>query len=289
MRTARDWEQWLADRESAVSGLKPGTEAGIVWADPGRKTRSPLALVYLPGYTATRGEIQPVVERVAAGLGANVYYSRPAGHGMGPDGHKDVKVEDWHDDGRLALEIGSALGERVVLIGVSTGGTLATWLILGPVQAQVAASVLIAPNFATKNRLTELLLWPGKRGVLKLLAGDYIRDPALNERHARIWDYEHHAQSLIPMMRLVQQARSGRFERWPSPVLFTYDPQDSVVSSAVTARLAARVPAAQRTVELWTTAEGDHNHVIAGDALSPGGTERLTDLVGAYLRRVLAP
>ncbi len=102
-------DEWLANREQQISGLKPGVEAGVLWAEKAGK-QSPVSIVYLPGYTATRGELSPAVERIAQTLGANLFFCRPSGQGMGIEGHQNVTMNDWVEDGLEALEIGRRLG-----------------------------------------------------------------------------------------------------------------------------------------------------------------------------------
>lgn len=279
-------DQWLADQEGLVPGLKPGVEAAIVWAGSA-PVQTPFSLVYLPGYTATRAEISPCVEQISQALQANVFFSRPTGQGVGPEGHRDVGVDDWIRDGLRALEIGRRLGQRVVLVATSTGGTLASWLILGLKAAEVAATVLVSPNLTPVNKGSEMLLWPGKELWLSLFVGRQVTLEPRNDLQARFWDVNHHSNSLIPMMQLVQMARSSDFRRWPVPVLVVYDPEDSVVNQTVTVKLFSKVPASLATLHAWTALPEDDHHVLAGDALSPGGTAAFVALVTNYLNKIL--
>ena len=280
-------EPWLSAREALVPGIKPGVEAGIVWADPQRKEKTPIALVYLPGYTATRGEISPVTERMAKTLGANLFFVRPTGQGTGFEGHRTVTAADWLSDGLEAFEIGQRLGDRVVLVATSTGGTLATWLILGPARLEPAATILISPNLTPKNNQSEMLLWPGNEWLLAWMVGDKMEFKPENDIVARYWDTTHHSHSLIPMMQLVDGARKLDFTRWPTPVLVVYDPEDDVVAETVTVRLFSKAPQETTTLLRWTAAEGENHHVLAGEALSPGGTGKMVDAGIAFLKRVL--
>ena len=282
-------DRWLAAREETVVGLKPGVAAGIIWADPNHPAQTPVSIVYLHGYTASRGEIFPVPDRIAAALGANLFYARLRGHGLGANGHRNVTVEEWVEDGLEALEIGRRLGHQLVVLATSTGATLAAWLILGPPRASVAASIFVSPNLTPKNRLTELLLWPGKEHLLKAVMGDTVTIPSKNELNSRYWDLTHHSHSLLPMMALVQKARSLDFRKWPSPALVVYDPDDHVVDEKVTKKLFGRAPKALVTLHQWSGHKGEHHHVLAGEALSPCGTAPMVALGTDYLRRVLGP
>lgn len=280
-------DSWLAAREASVPGIKTGVEAGIVWADPQKKAKTKISLVYLPGYTATRGEISPVAERIAHEMGANLFFARPTGQGVGPDGHRTVKASDWVADGLEALEIGQILGERVVVVATSTGGTLAVWLTLGPAARLPAATILISPNLTPKNARSEMLLWPGSGWLLSWMLGDTVSVEPRNDAQARFWDTTHHSHSLIPMMQLVEGARRQDFGRWPTPVLVVYDPLDKVVDETVTVKLFSRAPREKVSLVEWHAAEADDHHVLAGDALSPGGTERMVELGVDFLKRTL--
>lgn len=58
---------------------------------------------------------------------------------------------DWIRDTAEALAVGRRLGDRVVVIATSTGGTLATNAAVNPAMSQnVVGYVLISPNFRLK-------------------------------------------------------------------------------------------------------------------------------------------
>lgn len=280
-------EPWLAAREASVPGIRPGVQAGIVWADPETKAKTPVALVYLPGYTATRGEISPVAERIASALGANLFFSRPTGQGVGPDGHRTVRASDWVADGLEALEIGQLLGDKVVVMATSTGGTLAVWLTLGPAARRPVATILVSPNLTPHNAKSEMLLWPGSGWLLSWMIGDTVSVEPRNELQAQFWDTTHHSHSLIPMMQLVEGARKRDFSQWPTPALVVYDPLDKVVDETVTVKLFSQAPRELVTLVEWQAADTDDHHVLAGDALSPGGTDRMVEMGVAFLRKHL--
>jgi len=273
--TLDNLDTWLAARESAVKGLRPGLAAGVVWANPQKRQKTPLALVYLHGYTASRGELFPAPDRIAQHVGANLFYARLTGHGVGPDGHRTCRVEDWENDTLEALALGRLLGDRVVVMATSTGGTLATWLTLGPNTDRPDAVILVSPNLTVKNRGSELLLLPGREGILQALMGSTVSEVPLNKLNEEYWDCEHHSHSLIPMMDLVARVRRYDFRQWSVPALVVFDPLDPVVDATVTRKLFSRSPQSRVTLREWAAAPGDHHHVLAGDALSPQGTEPL--------------
>ncbi|CAN0582233.1 unnamed protein product, partial [Ectocarpus sp. 12 AP-2014] len=137
--------------ESAFDDITPGVEKRVVWADGFYERRTPVSVVYIHGFTATSEEIRPVPDRVAGALGANLFFTRLAGHGRPGDALRDVTAVDWVADTAEALAAGRAVGDKVVIIATSTGGTLAALAALEPEMFKdVAALILVSPNFGPK-------------------------------------------------------------------------------------------------------------------------------------------
>ena len=144
-----DLEAWLQQTEQQASnrfGLVPGTEKRITWA--GDDVQTPYSVLYLHGFSATRQETAPLAEIVAARLEANLYETRLTGHGRKRESLTGVRAEDWLQDAVEALTIAARLGERVIVIGTSTGATLAAAMLGHPVMDSVDTLVMISPNFA---------------------------------------------------------------------------------------------------------------------------------------------
>jgi esterase/lipase len=101
--------------------------------------RSAVALIYLHGFSSSRQESRPLMTQVASALGANLFYARLNGHGRTGEALAAASVADWQHDALEALAIGRQLGEQVVVVGASNGGTLATWLATQRASADLAA------------------------------------------------------------------------------------------------------------------------------------------------------
>lgn len=60
-----DLDAYLAQSEAQFDDIVPGAEKTIVWSgEPGQKT--PLSVIYLHGFSATRQEIAPLPEELPA-------------------------------------------------------------------------------------------------------------------------------------------------------------------------------------------------------------------------------
>lgn len=278
-------EQRIKESESRFTDIRPGTEKAFIWADPERKERTAISLVYIHGYTATRGEVAPVPDMIAKELKANLFYTRLTAHGRTKEAYKDVRVEDWMLDSLEALEIGKVLGDRVILMGTSTGAALATWLATGPVRDQVAGLIYISPNFGPNDGLAWLLLTPLGAPLAGMTQGEYRTFPTLNDAHRYYWDYWHHSSSLVPMMRLVDFAKNRDFTRLVAPAIVFYNPGDTVVNEAITVEVFGKFASKDKSLILTTTAD-TNNHLLAGDVFSPGSNAFVADTAVAFFRKI---
>ncbi|WP_371153571.1 alpha/beta hydrolase [Jannaschia sp. 2305UL9-9] len=280
---------WLADAEAQVLDLRPGAAKRILWANvPGRRTD--LAIVYIHGFSADLWETRPVPDRVAENLGANLFYTRLTGHGRDGAAMAEPDAGDWLEDVAEAMAVGRRLGDRVVIISASTGGTLASVLAADPAFAAeregLAGIVLISPNFRVANPMSALLSWPAARYWVPFLAGETRSFEPENARHAQHWTTSYPTVSVLPMQALVDHAATLNWAATEVPALFYFSPEDTVVDPQATADVAARW-GAPATVERVDLPEGDDpsHHVIAGDILSPAQTPdaitRLTEWIGA--------
>jgi esterase/lipase len=280
-----DVDAYLAARESSVSDLRPGEAKAVVWADPETRARTPIALVYLHGYSADRHEVDPLVNRLAEALGANVFYTRLTGHGRDGAGMADATVEAWMDDVAEAVAVGAALGEHVVLVGTSTGGTLAVWAAARPEAAgRVAALAVISPNFHPRDRSSRILLWPWGAQLAALVGGGERCFEPENAEQALHWTVCYPTSALGPMMVLVEHVRTMPLDGVTVPVLVAYSREDAVVDPEET-RLAFGRLGSSRKQLLEISGSGDPaDHVIAGDIMSPATTDEIARSILEFLR-----
>ncbi len=275
-----DLDAYLAERETTVGGIVPGAEKRIVWAGAAG-VKTPWAVVYLHGFSATAEEIRPVPDRVAAALGANLYFARLAGHGVGSDRFAGPAVNDWMIDTAEALAIGRRIGERVLVIATSTGGTLAAEASLqADLRDEMDGIVFISPNFGVQAWAARLLEWPFARRWVTAVAGAERCFKPENEVHARYWTTCYPTVALLPMAALVRHAVAQDYAGVTTPALFLLSPRDQVVSPQATEAFAARW-GGPVIVEKVTLGTGDDpsSHVIAGDALSKSMTGPVADRI----------
>ncbi len=278
-----DPEAWLAASEAVQPGIRPGLAKEIVWAYPASRARTPLAIVYVHGFSASKGELRPLPDRVATELGANLFYTRLAGHGQDGDAMGGATVNAWVNDMAEALAIGRMIGERVVVIATSTGGGLATWAASRPdLMDRVAGLVLISPNYRVRAAGSSVLTMPWGGAIADLATGGERGFTPSNPLQAELWTTRYPTAATLPMAALTELARETPVEAIAVPALFVFSDADRVVDATVTREIAARWGAA---VAIETVTEtGDANaHVIAGDAYSPSTTDGLAGRIAEWI------
>ena len=285
-----DLDAWLAASEADVPSLRAEAAKSIVWHDSTTRAQTDIAIVYLHGFSADRHELDPVISDLADSLGANVYFPRLTGHGRDGAAMSEASVGDWFDDTVEAFAIGAQLGTRVVVVGTSTGGTLATWLAGRPETSdRLAGLVLVSPNFHPVDRTSRILLWPWGAQITRLVIGEErCWEPANAEQGAH-WTTCYPVGALPPMMGLVEHVRTMDLGSVTTPTLALYSPDDQVVDPNETEFL---VPLfGSETISLVEVPAGSDpgRHVLAGDILSPDRNAPTVRLMLDFLRSLPAP
>ncbi len=279
-----DVAAYIAASEAVFTDILPGAEKTIFWADSSRQ-RTPVAVVYLHGFSATRQEVRPLCDTLAARLDANLFYTRLAGHGRTPEALGAATAEDWLRDGLEAMTVGRQLGERVLLVGTSTGATLAAWLAARPhASDDLLAVVLISPNFHPKDRTTRFLLWPWGSLIARALVGPYHEWTPKNDEQGRYWTTRYPTEALVTMMSLVDLVEETDLGRLQAPTLVFYSPGDQVIDPAEVEDRFTEIGAGQKRLVSVASAGDPSNHVLAGAILSPENTGPVADTVIAFVR-----
>jgi alpha-beta hydrolase superfamily lysophospholipase len=279
-----DLDAYLAAEEARFTDITPGSAKRIVWAgEAGAKT--PVALVYLHGFSATAEEIRPVPDLVAQAVGANLFYTRLAGHGRSGAAMAEPTAGDWVEDLAEAMAIGRKLGERVVLISTSTGTPLASIAATDPALSEgLAGVVMISPNLGVRATAGMILDMPLARYWGPLVAGAAREFTPKNDQHAAHWTTRYPTLALFPMQALVREGRNLDFAAVKVPLLVIYAQKDQVIDVT---RIPAMVEAWGGTAKVETVvmgpADDPFSHVIAGDIMSPGQTANVAGIIIGWL------
>ena len=282
-----DLDAYLRDSEARFVDITPGAEKVIGWADEEVKARTEICFVYLHGFSATRQESAPVPGNIARRFNSNIYYTRLAGNGRSDDALAQGTVNKWVNDIAEALAIASKIGNRTVLIGCSTGASLAWWAAHQPeFDDQIDAMIFLSPNFGVADPRARLLLQPWGGQLARLIVGKYRESEPVSEAHAKYWTNCYPVQALLPMMGMVELATQYLPSATRIPLHITYSRYDDTVSVAQIRKFCAALPDHCEVLEL-VQPEGASQHVIVGDILAPENNAKVEASVVAFLEKAL--
>jgi len=262
--------------------LVSGTEERVTRFAAGR---TEWAVVALHGFSATRQETAPLAETVALRLGANLFEARLAGHGYAEDPMSGIKAEHWLRDTADALTRGARLGKKLIVIGTSTGATLAAAMLDQDVAGQIDTLVMISPNFEPRSAAAKWLTRPAGPLIARLTIGDTRCWEAHNELQARYWTTCYPMAAVVEMMRLVNRANDVLPDNVSQRLLMFYSKDDQVVSPEASLAIIDAIAAPDKQVIEITSAGDPSDHVLAGDILSPETTQDIANAIVEFIGR----
>ncbi|WP_170788889.1 alpha/beta hydrolase [Ruegeria lacuscaerulensis] len=274
--------------ESAFEDIVPGVEKRVIWQEGFKEQRTPVSILYVHGFSASSEEIRPVPDLLAEALGANLVYTRLQGHGRSGTAMAEATASGWMLDMVEGLAAARAVGDRVVVISTSTGGTLAAAAALAAEMVQgVGAMIFVSPNFGVNTPGAWIPGLPWARQWLPLLMGETRDVSDTDPERNKYWSLSYPWEAVVPMTRLVDVVNAQDFAQAQVPALFWFSDDDQVVRPDRTHEV-AQAWGGPATVHLVTMGADDDpaSHVVAGRLMSPGQTEVTVDGMLAWLRSV---
>lgn len=202
--------------------LKPDNEARIIWNDSTHQ-KTEYAVVYLHGFSASQKEGDPIHYRFAKAFGANLYLPRLSDHGVDTTETLLYFTADrFWESAKEALAIGKQLGNKVILLSTSTGGTVALKL-AGDYPDDVFALVNMSPNIAINDDAAFLLNDPWGLQIARLVkSGDYNITGA-DSAAMKYWNKKYRLESLVQLEQLLETTMTEEtFRRVKQPCLTLY-------------------------------------------------------------------
>ncbi|WP_207099642.1 alpha/beta hydrolase [Paracoccus shandongensis] len=276
-----DPQAWLAAREA---GIRPEVASYLQWAgQPGQATD--LAILYVHGFSASPAELRPLPEDLARQLGANLLAIRLTGHGQGGADLAAARAGDWWRDLAEGLAAAQRIGRRVVVLGMSTGATLAALAARDPqMGAAMDGVVLISPNFALRGRGAWRLHLPFARTLLRLTGDPERCFTTRNDLHRARWTSCYPASAVLAVGAVLRQARRGDYRAAKVPALFIWSDADRIIDHRASARIAATWGGGATVLRVMPGPDDDPDaHVIGGEALSPGLTRDLAAAIARWI------
>ncbi|MFY9153652.1 MAG: alpha/beta hydrolase [Prolixibacteraceae bacterium] len=229
-------DSFLVTKESNLR-IKPGNESRIIWYKDSLKNKTPYCLLYLHGFSASWFEGNPVHADFARRYGMNLYIPLLASHGIETtDALLDMTPERLYKSAKEALVIAHLLGEKVVLMGTSTGGTLMLKL-AADFPELVDGLILYSPNIAINNPAAFLLsrAW-GLQIARKVYNGNYrVTNTDSTSTDCQYWNCKYRLEAIVYLQQLVESTMTkATFKKVTQPVFLGYyykdaENQDQVV------------------------------------------------------------
>jgi len=234
-------EKYVHDQDAGHK-LKPDNEARIMWYNDSLKQKTEYAVVYLHGFSASQEEGDPIHYQFAQKFGCNLYLSRLPEHGIDTtEPMINLTADKLWEGAKQAYEIGKQLGNKVILMGCSTGGTLA--LKLAAEYPDIAGIILLSPNIAINDGAAWVLNNHWGLQVARMVKGKYNLADDTSALYRQYWTYKYRMEAAVQLEELLETSmKASVFEKVKQPVLLLYyykdeEHQDPVVKVSAMKRM----------------------------------------------------
>ena len=219
-----DFEAYLTDKNSALK-IKPDNESRIFWANDSLKNKTNYCLLYIHGFSASWYEGEPVHTNFARRYGMNLYIPLLASHGIDTtEALVDMTPDRLYESAKEALVAAQVLGEKVILMSTSTGGTLSLKL-AAEFPELIEALILLSPNVAINNPAAFLLSKPwGLQIARATYKSNYrITNTDFASEDCHYWNCKYRLEAIVYLQQLVESTMTIKtFGKVNEPVFLAY-------------------------------------------------------------------
>jgi len=202
--------------------LKPDNQARIVWNDSS-KEKTEYSVVYLHGFSASQEEGNPVHRDFARKFGCNLYLARMADHGIDTvDQLLNFTPDRWWASSKEALAIGKTIGEKVIIMSTSTGGTMALML-AAAYPRDVFALINMSPNIAINDSKAWIANNPWGLQIARMVFGSKSRVFPKDSILHRYWNDSYRLEAVGQLEELLEAKMNPEtFKKVKCPSLTLY-------------------------------------------------------------------
>ncbi|HLO36863.1 MAG TPA: alpha/beta hydrolase, partial [Lacibacter sp.] len=226
-------EKYIAANE-AVHKIKPENEARIVWQNDSTKQKTEYAIVYLHGFSASQEEGDPVHTAIAKKFGCNLYLARLAEHGIDTsEAMLNLTSEKYWESVMQAYAIGKQLGNKVIVMGTSTGGSNA--LQLAANFPEISSIILLSPNIAINDANAWLANNPWGLQIARMVKkSDYHITKDQRDIYKAHWYSKYRLEAIVNLQEYLETAMVAEtFKKVKQPTLMLYYYKDDVHQDSV--------------------------------------------------------
>jgi len=215
-------DDFIEKKEAKIAKLKPDNQSRIIWKDSLHQ-KTPYSVVYLHGFSASPMEADPIHFEFAKRYGCNLYLPRLAGHGIDDiESFKNLQPQDLVASAQEALEIGALIGEKVILMSCSTGGTLSVYLAATQPE-KVSSMIMYSPNINIYDSKSNLLTAPWGLQLAKLIENSDYHSYTLSKEAEQYWTCKYRMEGVVCLRDLLNQTMTDEhFSKVDQPYFIGY-------------------------------------------------------------------
>jgi esterase/lipase len=281
----------LLKAHEACFDIKPENEARIIWANDSIKAATEYVIVYLHGFGACQEEGNPVHIRAARKFGCNLLLTRLSDHGLNNSVNlQHFTVQRLWNSALESLSLSRALGQKIILMGTSTGGTLA--LKMASLFDDVEAVILMSPNVKIRSGMAWMINNRWGLQIARTLRGtDKMVSDNKEEWYARYWYPEYGLEAVAQLQELTETSMTPKvFSKIDQPLLLLYyykdeEHQDPVVSVDAMLKMYDELGTPD-SLKRKVAFPNANNHVISCE-LRSGDLEGVMNAVDSFLGQVV--
>ena len=264
----KDVESYIAEKEMLFQNTNPRAKKKIIWFDD-TKVKTEYSIVYLHGSFATGVQQEDVLVKIAKRLEANLFISRLTGHGSGFESTKSIEAKNFLEDAAEAVAVGNQIGNKVILMGFSAGGTFALMATKDQkLNKKIDHLVLVAP-WTPKLTLPYFIAATG----LFFKSQYKFNFPRMfnlsNEEWGPFWVNEFHRTLPRQLWVAAFSGRKLKFQETTIPLLVFYEEKDKVVNAVGVKKIFEKWKGPKKIINNDTNLGGFNYHDIIGILNSP--------------------
>lgn len=279
---ASEIDAYVAQKEQNLE-IKEDNNTHIYWYQS-TKEKSPISVLYLHGFTSSPLESSPVVEKFAYSIRANLYMPRLSEHGLiTSEPLKDFDAQKIWDSAVEALQIAKVMGDSVIIVSSSMGGTLALGLAAN-FPEQIKGIINFSPNVAIDNPLAPYINnhW-GKYIPMLYFQSEYSPIITSDSLIQKYWYPTYKVSALTELQELVEDFMTEEnFQKikvpvWNGVYYKNEEEKDHTVSveAIKTMHQQLGTPSSQKW---FITFEDAESHVIASPLKSKSSNDVLEEI-----------
>lgn len=232
----------LVKEDGKTPFLKANNASRLVWADSFPQ-KTEFVILYLHGFSASPEEGYDMAFAYARRYHCNLYLPRLFGHGLEEEESMlNMDAELLFQSAAKALAVAQKMGEKVIIMGTSTGATLA--MPLAAVHQDIHSLIFYSPNFRLADPKSKWLSKPwGLTFARKVFRGNYYTWEA-DEYGQKYWTTKYRLEALVELQALLDKSIQPKtFNKITQPTFIGYyfkdaENQDDAISVAAIQELA---------------------------------------------------